>query len=524
MNLINDAWISVRRKDGTIQLIAPWQITEDNGEAYVEIATQRPDFNGALIQFLIGLVQSTLAPENSQKWRQYLRTQPSPNELKEIFKSVEHAFNLDGDGPRFMQDLELDVKELKGIPISNLLMESPGEQTIKSNKDHFVKRNKIKKMCRRCAASALFTLQINAPSGGSGHRTGLRGGGPLTTIVLADTLWKTVWFNVLEQDVYLSKSGNPNKNSESDKFPWLAVTRTSEGGKETTQEDVHPDQNFWAMPRRIRLILSELEVIGNCDICGEENQIFVKEYVTKNLGVNYKGAWIYPLSPYFINDEGMPSAIHPQPGGIGYRHWLGFVQSITDSKGTKQPARIIDYFICNRRKDLRIKAFGYDMDNMKARCWYDSTMPLILVDDKYRKMFEGYTEKFVLTAKQVVSDVKYQLKKALFSPDHKVKGSLSFVDVRFWQETESEFFAHLTQLRDVLIAEKDVIFILETWHKVLTATALNIFDDFSQNGSFDAADPKRIALAWQNLRKSLYGKKIRQQLGLPEKSGKEVEV
>jgi hypothetical protein len=29
----------------------------------------------------------------------------------------------------------------------------------------------------------LFSLQLNAPSGGKGYRTGLRGGGPLTTLI-----------------------------------------------------------------------------------------------------------------------------------------------------------------------------------------------------------------------------------------------------------------------------------------------------------------------------------------------------
>jgi len=524
MNLIQDAWIPVRKKDGTVQMIAPWQVTEDNGEAYVELASPRPDFNGALIQFFIGLLQTTFAPETSKEWRQRLRQPPSPEELKEIFKPVEHAFNLDGEGPRFMQDLDLEVAKLEKIPISHLLIDSPGDQTNVNNKDHFVKRAQILKICPICATAGLLTLQVNAPAGGQGNRTGLRGGGPLTTIIWMDVLWKSIWFNILERDVYFSKSGNPDKKENKDRFPWLAKTRTSEGNKETTPEDVHPDQNFWAMPRRIRLDFSNNEKLIKCDICGREDKYSIREYVSKNYGTNYKGPWMHPLSPYFIDDKGIPGAIHPQPGGIGYRHWLGFVQSVTDKKGIKQPARVIDYFINNRRSDFRVRAFGYDMDNMKARCWYDTTMPLVLVDEDHRQIFEGYTASLILCARQVVSDTRYQLKKALFKPEHEVKGSLSFVDQRFWQETEADFFTHLAKLREALVSGGDVTPVLESWHKGIAKTAMQIFDDFSQNGSFDAADPKRIALAWRDLKKSLYGKKIREQLGLPDKPEKEVSV
>jgi hypothetical protein len=59
---------------------------------------------------------------------------------------------------------------------------------------------------------------------------------------------------------------------------------------------------------------------------------------------------------------------------------------------------------------------------------------------------------------------------------------------------------------------------LEQWHKRLVREAETIFNDISQTGAFDAADPKRIALAWRDLQKSLHGKKLREQLGLPSKT------
>lgn len=66
MNLIYDKWIPVRKADGSRDTIAPWEITKDN---YVAVASTRPDFDGALTQFLIGLLQTTCTPDEPTWWK-----------------------------------------------------------------------------------------------------------------------------------------------------------------------------------------------------------------------------------------------------------------------------------------------------------------------------------------------------------------------------------------------------------------------------------------------------------------------
>ena len=78
-----------------------------------------------------------------------------------------------------MQDFE--ALDCEPWPVSRLLIEAPGENTEKENKDLFQKRGQTPSLGLPAAAMALFTLQIYASSGGDGHRTSLRGGGPLTT-------------------------------------------------------------------------------------------------------------------------------------------------------------------------------------------------------------------------------------------------------------------------------------------------------------------------------------------------------
>jgi len=258
MNLIENEWIPVRRGSGKIARIAPWQVTDRFAEdPFIQLAAPRPDFNGALVQFLIGLLQTCFAPEDQREWRQRLRQAPTSEELKKAFLPVAPHFDLDGKGPRFLQDLTLgkEIEELESAaqedrtrPIGDILIEAPTGKTLRDNTDLFVKRGRVESLCPACAAAALLCLQTNAPAGGQGNRTGIRGGGPLTTLVLADTLWATSWLNVLERKVFLNATGNSDRDAPGDQFPWLAPTRTSEGGRDTTPEDAHPTQVFWAMP------------------------------------------------------------------------------------------------------------------------------------------------------------------------------------------------------------------------------------------------------------------------------------
>ncbi len=538
MNLITDAWIPVRRKSGKVNRIAPWQITEGEGEDVITVlAAPRPDFNGALIQFLIGLLQTTFAPKNPREWRKWFQQPPGTEELREAFEPIVYAFDLDGEGPRFMQETDLkNSKKAKIQPITYLLIDAPTDNTIKDNIDLFVKRTSQTKtddgviFCLPCAAAALFTMQTFAPSGGGGGGgkfTSLRGGGPLSTIVVENTLWKTLWLNVMEMSYFSSNKNYPIEHT----FPWLQPGKfiRSKKGRAITSEEMDPLHVYWGMPRRVFFDIKCGEIEKQCFVCGCMTNKYSGNYKDLTMGISYfagsgknkKPSWVYPLhplSPYFIDKDGTPTAIHPQPGGIGYRHWLGLIQSDQGNKEKRQPASVVEHFILERRRDLRLWAFGYDMDNMKARCWYDSTMPLVLADDSIRKSYEFHTAALVNGAQYVSRQTRAQIKKTFFKQVTDVKGDLSFVESRFWQETEGDFFAYLSKLRDALNRSDDVVPILKEWHKRLASMAETIFNDVSQTGAFDAADPKRIALAWRDLQKSIYSKKLREQLGLPARS------
>jgi len=524
MNLINDAWIPARRKNGEKIKIAPYQTTENFGmdKEVAELAAPRPDFNGALIQFLIGLLQTTCTPQNTGEWRKWLENPPSPEELKERFESVAFAFNLDGDGPRFMQESGLEKEKEKSLEsIDKLIIDMPGEQTLKYNKDHFVKRGRIKQLCPCCLTMALITLQVNAPSGGQGHLTGLRGGGPMTTLVYGNTVWETIWLNILEESRF-KELANIRKNKDEDKFPWLNNSRNSENRRKTTPQDVHPFHLFWAVPRRLFIIFEQCQQKTECDLCGEYTRQVVKQYYSKTRGIDYKGAWRHPLSPMYLkasnkknNEPDMWLPVH-QHENIGYKHWLGYV--LNDDK--RIPALVVSDIISNKMfTDFRLWAFGYDMDNMKARCWYEGKIPVVLANEKYRESFNNYILNTIKTAEKVASDIAWCIKEGLY--DVKIeankKKDFSFVKGRFWQETEPEFYKILNDLRNFVVKNSAKIpeEILKHWLRYLVKEAEELFDDVTQSGEFSAVDPGRVAKAWNKLKWKIDSDETKEILGLP---------
>jgi CRISPR system Cascade subunit CasA len=399
-------------------------------------------------------------------------------------------------------------------PIGSLLIDAPGENALRNNSDHFVKRGGVEALCPSCCATALFALQTNAPSGGVGYRTSLRGGGPLTTLILPgrgslDSLWATIWLNVLGEGAFLSIHGKTDKIADSDKFPWLAPTRTSEkaGGVDTTAEDVHPTQMFWGMPRRIRLDLDTLEEMA-CGVCGLLSPKVIRRYRAKNYGVNYSGPWLHPLSPHSRKD-GVPLPIHAQPGGVSYRHWLGLVQE--DDKRAREPALVVHHFREYRQNSdtqFRLWSFGYDMDNMKARCWYESIMPLIPLSKRIRESYEQDVASMVRAASEVAGNLKTCVKKAWFRRPADIKGDTTFVDASLWQSTEDAFHARLHDLRAALEGESELTEVKKEWHRGLCQAAARIFDVLAWEGPMEDSDPKRVVLARRDLMRFNNGKKI----------------
>lgn len=527
MNLLNDPWIPVQFQDGSAGTIRPAELTARiQKNPAVRLAAPRADFNGALLQFLIGLVQTTMTPED--EWHEHFESTPPSELLEEKFAPFQDYFNLHGDGPRFMQDLELN--EGTQVSISGLFIDSPGENAIKHNTDHFIKRGNTQRICAACAATALHTLQTNAPSGGVGHRTSLRGGGPLTTVLVPDrnnpkenTLWHSVWLNILNAESLRATNCNPEKTSPEDIFPWMAPTRTSEEkGGAVLPSDVSPLQTLWGMPRRIRLD-EPVQDSADCDLCGTEATLLYTSYTTRNYGIEYGDGFLHPLSPYYLDKDTL-RPYHPQPGGFSYRHWPEFVLSGSTGKSGER-ALVIKAALQRQWEDEsvglaakihRFLVFGYDMDNMKARCWYETEMPIISPPQIGSELFTVLAQGMAEVARQFASFSRKCIKDAWFDAKHSVRGDLGFVDLEFYSATEEIYFSALNSLvRKEMTSPEQANPDMKRWLAGLQSTALALFDTHVDDSAYQHGDPERIVNARKSLRSLSSWNKIREPLFLP---------
>ncbi len=526
MNLLEEPWLPILRRDGARERITTMQLSQPD---IIAFDAPRADFNGALAQFAIGLLQTVAPVPSMLAWRRLLKSPPDEATLAEWLAPYADAFTFDGAGARFMQDFALRASDGEPVGIGALLIEAAGENAIKNNSDLFVKRGHVSRLCSHCAALALFTLQVNAPAGGAGHRTGLRGGGPLTTLLVADaggdtphSLWQTLWLNVRHQKAFLATGGNAELTAPHCTFPWLAsIGAIQKEGGQTTPVQVHPAHVFWAMPRRIRLDM-EACTAGTCDLCGRASDALIEHYVTRNYGLNYKGAWLHPLSPYYAAKEGL-LPLHPQPDGLGYRHWMAWALGMQTDKRKVVRASAIDQFLSEdveARNGIRLRlwAFGYDMDNMKARCWYESTVPLYALADcslEAQKALREEVGAWLSGAQLAVSYLRGAVKDAWFSGD--ARGDFSIVDATFWSRTEAEFYILLRQrIAPTQGAEAPArASVAEHWAASLRNVALHLFDhEWVGSGPIERMNPARVAAAQRQLRASLHGPKLRTALAL----------
>ncbi len=326
------------------------------------------------------------------------------------------------------------------------------------------------------------------------------------------TLWEKLWFNIVSKEFLPSLLGDRDRKELSDIFPWMKPTKTSDtNGSEFYSTEVHPFYHFFGMPRRMRLNFS-FEA-GVCDLTGEESSVLVKSYIAKNYGNNYDGAWLHPLNAYGHDPkkpEEFPLSIKGQPGGIGYRHWLG--QAIASERVI--PAYVVKISQGNYRKSIikqrgfNLWTAGFDMDNMKARCWYESTMPLYALEPKDAVILTEILADFVKQAQEICGSLRSAVKSAWANRPGDLGGDMSFIDSAFWQNTEPSFYFILERLISNLDDTETKNLLLAEWGIVLKHEVESLFDSNALAQQEDGLNMKRVVKARQGLGKGI-GKMIK---------------
>jgi len=504
MNLVSSAWIPVRTRGGWRRVIRPAEIIDGIGTDDEPVAPDwgRGDFDVATYEFLIGLVLAATPPQGARDWDARRREPPDVAALDAAFAPHAPAFELAGDGPRFLQDRKR-FEVGAPTPIERLLLDAPGESALRKNQDVLTHRDRHPAFDLPTAAIALYALQQFAPSGGAGNRTSMRGGGPFTALALPSErsgagLWRAVWLNVPE--------GRPADPADPRVFPWMAPTRTSENDRATCPDDgnqradAHPAQAFFGMPRRLRLTIEGAQATG---------------FHQKPQGVKYVG-WRHPLSPYYRQKpEGDLLPAHPRPGRFGYRDWVAATAG--DDKGLREAARAITD--AKARLDpadgARLLIAGWSMNNMEAEDFVLAIQPLHLspnqrdLDALARDMAEAGEAAWRLT--------RSALRRALFA-----EGATVSLDAAMFEAARTTFFDRTEDAfhRQLAIADPMAEAPRQRWLATLRRSALDLFGEIAGKALTDPArDGARIARAARLLHADLDGRNrktnpIHQALGL----------
>ncbi|KFI28339.1 CRISPR-associated protein Cse1 [Haematobacter massiliensis] len=352
LNLISDPWIPVIDMSGARRIIAPWQMAD---AMILRPDWPRADLNIACIELLIGLVALADPPAHAEDWED--RQTPDPARLRERLAPFAPAFDLLGEGPRFMQELGGLIGDARAADL--LFVDSGGE-----GGTLMVREGRYPGLDLPTAAMALYTMQTQAPSGGRGNLTSLRGGGPMTVLVdPGGGLWPLVWANVPD--------GTPARPED---LPWMRRTVTSEGGVAHFPHQGHPATVFFGMPRRLWLVAEEDRVTG---------------VIQRPNGTRYTG-WTHPLTPYYRQKAGDdPLPVRPRAGVFGYRHWLGV--AVRSMDGLRELPATVKTWENERSggRSARLIVAGWAMDNMKAVDYLHARPPLVHLEGEGERRLNG---------------------------------------------------------------------------------------------------------------------------------------
>jgi CRISPR system Cascade subunit CasA len=535
--------------------IRPADITSDyTGNPVVRLDSNRADFNGALVQFLIALLQTCSAPSeedddllNDEPWKTRFFSPPTPETLQTEFLTYEAAFNLDGEYPRFMQDRTVQGEGSASWDIFKLLIDGFGAS------HHFGKFDAIAGMGYRAIAVALISHQMNTTNSTAGsknqHRSSLRNAGFLTTILRAAsndaTLWQDIWLNILPKPVFENYSGNPDKHEIHHIFPWMGETRVSDGtGRDTFTDDEHPLTMYWAMPRRVHIPF-EAAQDGICSVLPNGQEKILQTFDVKPDGFNYK-LWKHPLTPIRYDENNVLTSFYKTDNaGVRYSDWLGIVQEVNVKKASIESAKVIRYFRTESgggektgRSSIvpyvRIAAFGFTNDNAKILSYRYNEMPLYSIPDAIRTTTEITIEHYIEAANQAVYRLREACKGVVGIKIYKQKdgkwlwaspsqksgkdsGVVDGAEATFWDSTETAFYDTLRSTIDALSENPDALSdamkaIKQQWHTTLADAAMQIFRTLADAAPFEQADMRSVLRAELELSWFLRGTKKKNEL------------
>lgn len=519
INMLTDPVFPVITVSGARRWTAFAGLLDETGDHPVAFDWPRGDLNVASAELAIGVLALIHRPADEREWRAIWNDRGT-EDVGDRIGRLAPFFNLfgdaDGNGPRFCQDLEPFGGEANAV--ESLFIDTPGVNGQKKNADLMTHRDRFPALGLPAAAMALYALQQFAPPGGAGNRTSMRGGGPMTTLVLPASgdgpasLKRFLLVNLVP--LFGGTDGWLEDAEIGRALPWLRPTLTSDGKppREVAQADpaVHPVQAFFGLPRRIRLTASGE---GRCPLTGLHGPL-VTGFVQKPWGTNYT-VWTHPLTPYRQSkpDE-PPYTVKPKPVRFGYRDWVGVTVGRFGKADQARPALAVTACLMHRASpirqgglDFRLLATGWAMNNMEAERFLESIQPLHLAADGGEERAREIAEtarKFADAAEAAMRLLRSALNEALFGGQAKSTDSGPFEEAAdaFYEATEDAFHEVLNGIaQSGPDGGEEMGALAQGWLKTIRRTALATFDAHATEllSGADVKDADRITRAYGQL-------------------------
>lgn len=288
MDLLTAHWIPVRADGGTgkFRLLSYEELLcSEDKEAELRISLPRDDLELACLQLLICLTQVIFLPVDEKEWR-WRRMEPMTQEFfadKIAPFRDRDWFKLDHPTKPFMQTRGLKVAE--ATPLQKLFIGLPEG----NNHAFFNEVGEVRRISPGSAAIALFNQASNCPSFGGGFKGSLRGGAPITTLVMGETLRETVWRNVVSLPLIKERLPDYEPDFTRDRPTWVhPITR----GELIYSTQISLLRGLFWQPAHVELIPTTDH--GTCDITGQNFDHGYEGFFSERFSYNLQGVWPHP--------------------------------------------------------------------------------------------------------------------------------------------------------------------------------------------------------------------------------------
>lgn len=295
MNLLEDAWIPVRADGGA----GPFrQISYEEllcGNAHWQVSLPRDDLEMACVQLLICMTQVIFLPRDDSELRDQHDAQLSSDSYTKAIVPYRDWFDLDHPVHPFMQ-----TRGVKGEPTSvQKLLPGMPEKTSTAPSAHcfFNEVDEVEYVSGAIAAIALFNQASNSPSFGGGFKGSLRGGSPITTLVVGDDLRTTVWINVGSLERVRERLPGYEFDPEHDKPTWIEpVVRE----QKVPAARIGLARGLFWQPARLELVPADQD--ATCGVLGSRGPSY-SGFRKEKFNFTVEGIWPHPHGVQLANTK-----------------------------------------------------------------------------------------------------------------------------------------------------------------------------------------------------------------------------